>query len=217
MVNTGVLMFGSYASRRKAALSGKVNLVPLQGILAMTFFLSYVTAASFDHLSGLEIVRAIGNFGWNHLPAVMKSVEVSPTPEECAFVMTVQWCLLPLYAAVLFIGYFPFSRTIKVAFDRSSRKRPDDQWALLKLVGAMAFIVACILGDLSVISFPTLYNGGLIVKGSDHISMAALISNELTMPFISWFSVVATALIYWLPFVVVANYKSYKRAVAGEA
>ncbi|ULU25298.1 hypothetical protein DYST_02224 [Dyella terrae] len=100
--------------------------------------------------------------------------------------------------------------------DRSGRKRPSDNFAFLKLVAAAAFIVATILGDLSIINFPTMFNGGLIAKDSSHFGVAALVSSRVTLPFISWFAVVLTALIYWLPFVLVANYKTYMRAAAGD-
>ena len=209
-------MFGSYEARRKAALAGKINLVPLQTTFAVALILSYLARALFDNMSDLAITRIINDFGLAHIPAVTRAANVCPTPGSCVFVMTTQWCLLPLYLGLLFVGYFPFSRTFRVGMDRSGRKRPSDNLAFLKLAAAVAFIVATILGDLSIIKFPTMFNGGLIVKDSGHIGMAALISSPLTLPFISWFAVVLTALIYWLPFVFAANYKTYMRAVAGD-
>ena len=79
----------------------------------------------------------------------------------------------------------------------------------LRGVGFLTFAVAYILGDFSIIHFPTFFNGGLIAAGNIHSiwSIADMIEGPVSMPFIAWFAAFASAFIYWGAFYVLANFK----------
>ncbi|MFC4526329.1 hypothetical protein ISN76_19110 [Dyella halodurans] len=202
------LMIGPYAKRRKLALKGKMNLGPIAITAIVTLAISYLSSIFFDVVAGSTLASEIGAYGVNHVPAIWKSVGISPYPEKCSFVMTIQWLLFLLYAALLFIGYWPVAPTIRVAIRRSASLRPVPH-AFLRLAVFLIVAFAFILGDFSVIHFPTFFNGDMITDDSSHsvLSLSRLIANSSTMPLISWFVVFASVFIYWGAFYVLVNFK----------
>jgi hypothetical protein len=202
------LLAGPYSKRRKLALEGKLYLTPLVVVMAATFALSYLSSMQFDMVSGFAQVGEIAAYGINHVPAIAKSLAFSPYPEKCGFVMTVQWFLFWVYAVVLFVGYFPMAPTIRVAIRRRMATKPTSHM-FLRGVGFLAFAVAYILGDFSVIHFPTFFNGGMIAAEIIHSiwSIAAMIEDPVWMPFIAWLAPLATAIIYWGTLYALVNFK----------
>ena len=201
-------MIGSYSKRRKLALEGKVYLTPIVVAAAATFALSYLSSMLFELVSGVALVGEMGAFGANHVPAIAKSLAFSPHPEKCSFVMTIQWLLFCAYTILLFVGYFPVAPTIRVAIRRRLAMK-STRHMFLRGVGFLAFAVAYMLGDFSIIHFPTFFNGGLIAADNIHSiwSIAGMIEDPVSMPFIAWFAAFASAFIYWGAFYVLANFK----------
>ena len=202
------LMIGSYSKRRKLALEGSVYLIPIVVVAAVTFALSYLSSMLFDSVSGVAVVGEIGAYGTNHVPAISKSLALSTYPKKCSFVMTIQWFLFWVYTILLFVGYFPMAPTMRVAIRRRMAMKPTSHM-FLRGVGFLAFAVAYILGDFSMIHFPTFFNGGLIAADNIHSiwSIAGMIEDPVSMPFIAWFAAFASAFIYWGAFYVLANFK----------
>jgi len=196
------LMIGSYASRRALALRGKVNLVPLISMLATGLVLSYLTSIFFDSVAAFNVTHDITNFGLRYIPAIASARAISPDPDRCSFVFTIQWFLAVPYAWVWLVGYCPFSRTIRVAAHRA----PKPTYASLRGLGFMAFAIAWVSGDLTITSFPTFFHGGFITSDMHIGYVDRLFINGLTMPWISWFEPVSTVIIYWCIAYAIANY-----------
>ena len=196
------LMIGSYASRRALALRGKVNLVPLLAMLAIGLVLSYLMSISFDRIANLKIVHDISNCGLRYIPAVGGAKAISPDPDRCGFVFTIQWLLVVPYAWTWFVGYCPFSRTVRVAAHRA----PKPTYSSLRALGFICFATAWVSGDLSLTTFPTFFRGGYITSDIHIGYVDRLFFHSATMPSISWFEPVAAVTIYWCLAYIIANY-----------
>lgn len=80
----------------------------------------------------------------------------SEHPKAVVLIMGYQWVFLPWYAAVWFIIVSPLKRAVRTAMEaKASSLRPGQR---ILFVIAVLFLIAYVLGDFGVISFPTFLN-----------------------------------------------------------
>lgn len=181
-----------------------MNLGPFYGVMGINLLIAYVSSAFYTGLAGTA------SPGWvvfmaRLVPGIAKYASVALDVDRCSWVMSVQWVCAILYVLVLTIMYCPFTVTMRVAVRRRFRSRPEIPAAGLKAAVFFLFVIACALGDIGVLDFPTLYNGGMISSTDPARFLVHIINSPVYMPFFSWFCAFFTVFIYYLWFYVIAN------------
>lgn len=77
-------------------------------------------------------------------------------PEIVLLIMGYQWVFLPWYAAVWLIIINPFNKTVRIAIETKAASMRPGQRILFVIV--VLYLIAYVLGDFGVISFPTFVN-----------------------------------------------------------
>lgn len=80
----------------------------------------------------------------------------SESPTAVVLIMGYQWVFLPWYAAVWFIMVNPLNKATRTAMEaKAASLRPGQR---ILFVAGFLYLVAYVLGDFGVISFPTFFN-----------------------------------------------------------
>lgn len=86
----------------------------------------------------------------------------SANPALSSVVYGIEWCFAPMYLAIFFAGFAPWSRLMRSAVQYKSRLQHFGWPQKILVTFGMVVLLLWFLGDLRVIPFPTLLNGGLI-------------------------------------------------------
>lgn len=199
-------LFGLSSKKRRMALEGKIDLLPLRIAMAATLLIGYISSLFFSDISKIGLVKDINWIGSTYIPSIRSAMEISTDPLKCAFVMTIQWFFVLLYSWFFFIFYCPFSTTVRVATKKWYITNMLPSGSGMRCILFLLFGLASIFGDFGLLKFPTFFNGEIFSLDSGHFVTQKLVNSQLILPAFSWFSVLAYVVIYWLCIFIIANH-----------
>ncbi|RDI96776.1 hypothetical protein DVT68_20185 [Dyella solisilvae] len=197
-----------YFEERKLALAGRINLKPMYAAMLINLVLAFLSYIFYDRLADGSFASAAIHLGQSLSPSVSRMPAITTHPDRCAFVLSIQWVASISLIVLLLTKYWPFSKVMRVAV-RTWYKQPEDRLPShrnLRVFGFMLFVLACAAGDTGLWTFPTLYNGLFFADSEPLRAFVAMVNSPVYLPFLAWFSVLATVMTYWGAIFLVANW-----------
>jgi hypothetical protein len=143
------------------------------------------------------------------VPSVGRISGSMADPEAGQVILFSQWLFGPLYLFLWFYCLPPWGSLMRASAQTTSRTLTNAKRWILLPVGLLV-LCAWILGDLGVISFPTLYNGDFVHPISGGVTQLRYIYTSPTMlALYAWFSPLAEATVIWMLSHLAINAKAF--------
>jgi hypothetical protein len=132
----------------------------------------------------------------------------SEHPKVVVLIMGYQWAFLPWYAAVWFTTINPLKKTVRTAMEaKAASMRPGQR---ILFVIAVLCLIAYVLGDFGVISFPTFVNA----RWAYPLSGASLVlrpiySSRVALMLYAWISPICEAGLWYMLCNAIVNIRAF--------
>ncbi|MFC4526326.1 hypothetical protein ISN76_19125 [Dyella halodurans] len=198
-----------FMQKKRLALKGRFYLRPLLWSAGVFLVLSYLSLLAYPRFSSGPAINGFVDAAASLIPVVRNAPEYSRFGATARFIMSVQWLFVPIYAWVLFVGYCPFSTPTRIAIHGWYKRTYVSHRELKLFVGGITLCLY-LLGEIGVMKFPTLMNGGFFPLDEGKASsrtFVGIMNSSIAMPLFAWFAPFATICVYWAILHYVVNFR----------
>jgi len=153
-------------------------------------------------------IRVLPSVVWI-VPSVSEISSEMRDPISSEIVLLLQWPFALIYLILWFGGAPPWTSRMRQEINKLATRLSKPKRIIMPLIGISVFS-AWVLGDLGVIQFPTLFNGGFVYPRSHAIvQFQAIYTSRFTLALYAWFCPLGEVTVIWFLSLLLFNFKTY--------